>query len=448
MNRWLRRSGAVAVLAWLVLGPALQAQVPPGLRDGDTFVMLGDSITHQCLYTRFVALYYYLHYPETRLRIFNAGVGGDRAVDGLARFDEEILAMKPSLVTVLLGMNDGGYRPFGEPQFGTYQADMTKFIDRVTRETQARLVLLTPSMYDQEANRLRNRPGSPEYNAALVQFGDFLRAIGKERKLQVIDMNAPLVAATAALRKTNPDATLIPDAVHPGPAGHLVMAHAILKGFGAPAVVSATTVDAAGKTVASENATATNPVVADGTVAFDLLARSLPFPYPPECRGVLEVLPFTEDLNRETLQVTGLAPGTYTLTIDDTEVGQFPAADLAAGVELSTNESTPQYAQAMKVKTLNDALNGQFQKVRAFRLAEKRKGYKREDGTYARKLTKQVKGDDGKVTWVEDPQAEERFAAAAAQLPDVMAEITRIEGEIYTANQPTQHHYALKRTQP
>jgi lysophospholipase L1-like esterase len=448
MNRSWQRSGAVAVLAWLVLGLSLQAQVPPGLKDGDTFVLLGDSITHQCLYTRYVALYYYLHYPGTKLRIFNAGVGGDRATDGLARFNEEVLGMKPALVTVLLGMNDGGYRPFGEPQFGTYKTDMIKLIDRATKETQAKLVLLTPTFYDQEANKLKNRPGSPEYNDALVKYGDFLRATGQERSLQVIDLNAPLVAASAALRKTDPTATLISDAVHPGPGGQLVMAHAILTGFGVPAVVSAVTVDAAAKTVSAENAAATDLAVVDGTVTFDLLAKSLPFPYAPDCRSVLAVLPFTDDLNREMLKVTGLAPGTYALTIDTIEVAQFAAEELAAGVNLSTNEKTPEYAQAMKVKGLNDALNSEFQKIRAFRLAEKRKGYKQADGTYARKLTKQQKGDDGKVTWVEDPEGETQFAQNTAQLPAVVAAVARIEGEIYAANQPAKHRYALKKTQP
>jgi endoglucanase len=226
------------------------------------------------------------------------------------------------------------------------------------------------------------------------------------------------------------------------------MAYTILKGFGVPAIVSAATVDAAAKTVAAENAAATDLAVADGTVAFDLLAKSLPFPYAPECRSVLTVLPFTDDLNRETLKVTGLAPGKYALSVDTTEVAQFTAEELAAGVELSTNEKTPEYAQAMKVKDLNDALNGEFQKIRAFRLAEKRKGYKQADGTYPRKLTKQQKGDDGKMKWVEDPAGEAQFAQNTAQLPTVVAEVARLEGEIYTANQPAKHRYALKKTQP
>ncbi len=43
------------------------------------------------------------------------------------------------------------------------------------------------------------------------------------------------------------------DAVHPGPAGHTIMAWAILKGLGAPALVSRAELDgAAGKVLASE----------------------------------------------------------------------------------------------------------------------------------------------------------------------------------------------------
>lgn len=447
MHRQFKRITAAMVLAFLALGLGLLAQVPPGLKDGDTCVMLGDSITHQCLYTRYVALFYYLRYPGTRLRIFNAGVGGDRAVNGLARFDEEVLAMEPALVTVLFGMNDGSYRPFGEPQFGTYQAGMTKLIDRTTTETQAKLVLLTPTMYDQEANKARNRPGIPEYNDALIKFGDFLREIGTARGLQVIDMNAPLVAATAALRNTDPATTLIPDAVHPGPGGHLVMAYTILKGFGVSSLVSAVTVNAAAKTVDAQNADASKLNVTAGLVSFDLLAKSLPFPYAPDSVAVLDVLPFTKDLNRETLTVSGLAPGRYTLAIDGTVVAGFSADELAAGVDLSSNATTPQYAQAVRVRDLNDQLNVQFRSLRGIRLGEKRKGYKQADGTYPRNHKKRVQDADGKVTWVDDEKAESAFQAAVARLPQVLADIGRIEAEIYKANQPVVHHYTLTSVQ-
>src|SRR3954466_9180146 len=101
------------------------------LQDGDTFVFLGDSITHQCLYTQYVEDYYYTRYPKLHLHFHNAGVSGDRAQDALTRFDEDVAAQKPKYVSILLGMNDGGYTKFEQPIFDTYQAGMTKVLDQI-----------------------------------------------------------------------------------------------------------------------------------------------------------------------------------------------------------------------------------------------------------------------------------------------------------------------------
>ena len=55
------------------------------LQDGDTFVFLGDSITHQCLYTQYVENFFYTRYPDRKIHFHNAGVSGDRAGDALAK---------------------------------------------------------------------------------------------------------------------------------------------------------------------------------------------------------------------------------------------------------------------------------------------------------------------------------------------------------------------------
>src|SRR6187399_1959688 len=81
-----------------------------GLKDGDRFIFIGDSITHQCLYTQFVENFYYTRNPEKRLHFRNAGVSGDKAQDALNRFDEDIASFKPTIATILLGMNDGTYK--------------------------------------------------------------------------------------------------------------------------------------------------------------------------------------------------------------------------------------------------------------------------------------------------------------------------------------------------
>ena len=76
------------------------------LADGDCLVFLGDSITHQCLYTQYVEDYFYTRFPNIRVKYHNAGVGGAKAWDALERFERDVAAYKPKYVTILLGMNE------------------------------------------------------------------------------------------------------------------------------------------------------------------------------------------------------------------------------------------------------------------------------------------------------------------------------------------------------
>ena len=81
------------------------------LRKGDRIIFLGDSITEQQLYTNYVEAYLASRYPELKLTFFNAGWGGDTAPGGCNRLDRDVLALKPDVVTICYGMNDGGYCP-------------------------------------------------------------------------------------------------------------------------------------------------------------------------------------------------------------------------------------------------------------------------------------------------------------------------------------------------
>jgi len=70
------------------------------LKDGDTVVFLGDSITHQCLYTQYIEDYFYTRYPKLHIHFHNAGVGGDRAKDALTRMRVTSSARAP-----MVGLN-------------------------------------------------------------------------------------------------------------------------------------------------------------------------------------------------------------------------------------------------------------------------------------------------------------------------------------------------------
>ncbi len=124
------------------------------LQDGDSIVFLGDSITHQCLYTQYVEDYFYTRFPGMRLKLHNSGVGGARAWDALQRFDDDVAAYKPKYVSVLLGMNDGTYIPYHDETFQIYRTDMTSIVDQI-KEIGATPLLMTPTMFDARAARLK-----------------------------------------------------------------------------------------------------------------------------------------------------------------------------------------------------------------------------------------------------------------------------------------------------
>src|SRR5262249_37910247 len=80
------------------------------LKDGDRLVFYGDSITDQRLYTTFVESYVVTRYPGMNVTFIHSGWGGDRVTGGGGgkidlRLSRDVISYKPTVVTVMLGMN-------------------------------------------------------------------------------------------------------------------------------------------------------------------------------------------------------------------------------------------------------------------------------------------------------------------------------------------------------
>jgi lysophospholipase L1-like esterase len=121
-----------------------QRKLSSNLKDGDTVVFYGDSITDQRLYTAFTEAFVVTRFPKATVRFIHSGCGGDR-VDGGSngpidiRLNRDVIAYQPTVVTVMLGMNDGGYRAFDTGLFKSYTAGY-KHIRRVSRRSNLRLM--------------------------------------------------------------------------------------------------------------------------------------------------------------------------------------------------------------------------------------------------------------------------------------------------------------------
>ncbi|MEZ6045576.1 MAG: SGNH/GDSL hydrolase family protein [Planctomycetaceae bacterium] len=333
--------------------PVVAQEEPPAivgkfkLSEGDCIVFLGDSITHQCLYTQYVEDYFYTRHPEMRLKFHNAGVGGAQALDALDRFDRDVAAYKPKYVTILLGMNDGHYIPFEQATMDLYHNGMTELLKRLDG-IEATPILMTPTMYDSRAARV-SRPDSPQerlefYNSVLAYFGRWLQEQAYNHGYGFVDMYTPLNDITIDQRKKDPNFTMIKDAVHPGPAGQLVMAVAILDDMQVDRMVSSIemNIDSKGTVFAEMKKGKLSDVkLLDDGLEFTAHAKSLPLVIPEEAAEGVKLTKLGHKFGREALEIHGLAPGEYVLTIDDQEVGTYTNLQLERHLELQANDKTP-----------------------------------------------------------------------------------------------------------
>ncbi|MBI4892097.1 MAG: DUF1080 domain-containing protein [Acidobacteria bacterium] len=329
------------------------------LKSGDRVVFYGDSITDQRLYTVFTETFVRTRFPGLDVKFTHSGWGGDRVTGGGGgtvdeRLKRDVAPYKPTVVTIMLGMNDGRYRPLDAYIQDWYKTGYTGMIAQLKALVPGvKITAIRPSPYD-EVTRAPMAGGG--YNPVLIKFGDFLQELAAKEGMQVADLNAPVVKMLEKANATNAEMAqrIIPDRVHPGASGHLIMAGALLKNWGAPAVVSVVEIDAAGARVTKQENTAVSGLKGGAAVSWSQDDKALPMPIDfgdgPTALAV-KSSDFQETLNRETLKVTGLKPGYYALRIDGLQVKVFTAEELAAGLDL-TALPTPMLEQARKVQQL------------------------------------------------------------------------------------------------
>jgi lysophospholipase L1-like esterase len=429
-----------AVAALLAAGPARAADRPAAfpLRDGDTWVMVGDSITAQHLHSNYFEAFCYARYPKLTFRFRNSGVGGDTIPKAIARYDWDAAAWKPTVVSVELGMNDqGGTTP---EQFLANMDKLTKLI----RDGGARPVYLSASPINNgqllpqlTAKGTENQSGNARLHRYALGLKDYaakekapyadqfhlLVDVWGENKPNEVRVNAvntvrglvnqPGLEGVEHLRefikanesKVKGVVSMQGDPVHPGPPGQLMMAAALLKQLGADGFVSSVTVDAAtGKVTAAEGCAVDDARAENGRISFTRLDESSAFPIPDDARAVLALDPTILELSQYGLKVTGLKDGNYQVKVNGAEVATLSAKELAAGVNLTAYGKGPMAQQGKEVLAAVSAKEGLVGQWRG----ASRTASQADDTAEARAkladLTKQVEAADAKIREAAKPR--------------------------------------------
>lgn len=209
------------------------------LKDRERIVFAGDSVTDAGRaypvgdgpnglgsgFVRAIDTMLNAFYPQFMFDIINAGINGNTTRDLLARWDRDVMALKPDRLVICIGINDV-WRQFDYPCNPDrhvlpeeYEANMRKLIESA-KESVPEILLLTP--YYMEPN------AADTMRARMDEYGAIVKRLAKEYSLPCIDLQ-PVFSEYLANRHS---AYLMWDRVHPGPVGSMLIAGKILKEFG------------------------------------------------------------------------------------------------------------------------------------------------------------------------------------------------------------------------
>ena len=200
-------------------------------------VFLGDSITWGGEYIVFFERWLTVNHPELSLEVLNQGLPSE-TVSGLSepghlrhgfprpdlheRLDRALKALKPDLIIACYGINCGIYLPLEEERFKSYKEGVER-LRKAAESHGARIIFVTPPVYDKP---------NPEfdYDEVMAAYARWLvskRGDGWE----VIDVHTVMKQELARKRAKDAKFKYSRDGIHPGAAGHELMARQIIDFF-------------------------------------------------------------------------------------------------------------------------------------------------------------------------------------------------------------------------
>jgi len=206
------------------------------IEKGSKLVMIGDSITDTDrarpigeglfdgtgkTYVGMVNSMLGATYPERKIRVVNMGISGNTVRDLKARWQTDVIDLKPDWLSILIGINDV-WRQFDSPTMTEQHVYIDEYARTLselvvsTKPLLEGLVLMTP--YYIEPNR------NDAMRATMDKYGEVVKDIAKKNNAIFVDLQA---AFDEILKHYHPNA-IAWDRVHPNLIGHMVITRAFL----------------------------------------------------------------------------------------------------------------------------------------------------------------------------------------------------------------------------
>lgn len=162
---------------------------------------------------------------KSNYELIGAGIGGNKIYDLYLRMEDDVLAKKPQIVIIYVGVNDVWHkRTYGT---GTDPDKFVKFYEAVVKKLQAnniKPILCTPAAIGEKTDF------SNEQDGDLNKYAQLIRDLAKRQNLPLVDLRKSFLDYNL---KNNPDnkesGILTTDRVHLNDIGNQLVADEIWK---------------------------------------------------------------------------------------------------------------------------------------------------------------------------------------------------------------------------
>jgi lysophospholipase L1-like esterase len=161
---------------------------------------------------------------QNKYELIGAGVGGNKVYDLYLRLEEDVLAKKPNVVLIYVGINDVWHKTSG---VGTDIEKYEKFyvaIIKKLQEKKIKVIICTPSVIGEKKGNANPQDDD------LDKYSDVIRKLATTYNCTLVDLNAAFADYEEKNNTENKESGILTtDRVHLNEKGNKVVADEVMK---------------------------------------------------------------------------------------------------------------------------------------------------------------------------------------------------------------------------
>ena len=156
--------------------------------------------------------------------LLGAGVGYNKVYDLFLRLEKDVVAQKPQVVLIWIGVNDVGHKSIGTgTDADKFEAFYNAIINRL-KEVNAKLVLVTPAVIGERTDCTNAMDGD------LNRYAQIVRKLAAQHNCGLVDMRKQFMAYNLVHNTDNQEkGILTTDGIHLSEQGNKLVADVIFK---------------------------------------------------------------------------------------------------------------------------------------------------------------------------------------------------------------------------